>query len=137
MNDKFDNGRMAPCYITSNKRDKPQCSVRQNYRDTAETKKNSKRGAVLSVYLEGSRNVPQIHNINRNCVKVALIVEYIFVGKFKPRKDSPDNELEDNWDCQDEYFRVLFVQRICYDEEIKNDKELEKRFRKDSSGHTS
>ena len=52
-------------------------------------------------------------------MNVALIVEYIFVGKFKRRKNGPDNELEDNWDCQDEYFRVLFVQSIHWDDEKK------------------
>jgi len=128
---------MAPGHFTLSKRDKPQCSVRQNYRDTAETKSSKKRSCTFCKLGRSSRNVPQIHTINGHCVNIALIVEYIFVGKFKRGKDGPDNELEDNRDCQDEYFRVLFVQRICYDEEIKNDKELERRSRKDSSGHTS
>jgi hypothetical protein len=82
--------------------------------------KNSKRGVVISVNLEAVETyLPQIHNINGNCMNVALIVEYIFVGKFNRRKDGPDDELEDNWDCQDEYFRVLFVQRIRWDQKKK------------------
>ena len=46
-------------------------------------------------------------------MNVALVVENIFVGKFKCGKDGPDDELEDNRDCQKKYLGVLVVQRVC------------------------
>jgi len=53
-------------------------------------------------------------------MKVALVVEPIFVGKFKCGNNGPDDELEDNRDCQKKYLTVLVVQRVRYDAMKKN-----------------
>lgn len=48
------------------------------------------------------------------------MVVHMFLGKFKRREDGTDDELEDNWECQDEYLRVLFVQCVRCDENPEN-----------------